>query len=87
MLLNHVLVGVLSIPLGFLTVYAAPHAVTGAFWAQVTVRTAALSVATVPILIFALMGTRYYFNAPLFVLGVALTVIVTITLLAAAFVR
>src|SRR6516162_7179309 len=64
MLLNHVLVGVLLIPLGFLPVYAAPHAVTGTFWAQVTVRTAALSVATLPILIFALMGTRYYFNAP-----------------------
>jgi len=87
MLLNHILVGVLLIPLGFLPAYAAPHAVTGTFWAQVTVRTAALSVATFPVLLFALMGTRYYFNAPLFVVGAALTVIVAITLLVAAFVR
>ena len=30
MLLNHVLLGVLLIPLGFLTAYAAPHSVSGA---------------------------------------------------------
>jgi hypothetical protein len=34
MLLNHILVGVLLIPLGFLTAYAAPHAVSGASWAR-----------------------------------------------------
>src|SRR6516225_122758 len=64
MLLNHVLVGVLLIPLGFLTAYAAPHAVTGASWAQIVVRTVALAVATLPIALFALLGTRYYFDAP-----------------------
>jgi hypothetical protein len=87
MLLNHVLVGVLLIPLGFLTAYAAPHAVSGASWARVTVRVIALSVASLPIILFALMGTRYYLVAPLFVLGAALTVIVAATLLAAAFVQ
>src|SRR5256885_15469031 len=61
MLLNHILVGVLLIPLGYLTTYAAPHAVSGASWAQVVVRTTALSVATLPVALFALMGTRYYF--------------------------
>ncbi len=35
MLLNHILVGVLLIPLGYLTTYAAPYAVNGASWAQV----------------------------------------------------
>ena len=85
MLLNHVLVGVLLIPLGFLTTYAAPHAVNGESWAQVVVRTAAVSVATLPIALFVLMGTRYYFDAPLFVLGAALTVIIAVTLLVAAF--
>ena len=87
MLLNHILVGVLLIPLGFLTAYAAPNAVDGASWAQVVVRTAALSVAALPVALFALMGTRYYFDAPLFVLGAALTVIVAVLLLIVAFVR
>jgi hypothetical protein len=87
MLLNHILVGVLLIPLGFLTAYAAPQAANGASWAQVVVRTTALSVAALPIALFALMGTRYYFDAPLFVLGAALTVIVAVILLIVAFVR
>jgi hypothetical protein len=87
MLLNHILVGVLLIPLGYLTAYAAPHAVSGASWAQVVVRTTALSVATLPVTLFALMGTRYYFDAPLFVLGAALTVVVAVTLFVVAFAR
>jgi hypothetical protein len=87
MLLNHILVGVLLIPLGYLTIYAAPHAVSGASWAQVVVRTIALSVATLPVALFALMGTRHYFDAPLFVLGAALTVAVAVTLLVVAFAR
>jgi len=87
MLLNHILVGVLLIPLGFLTAYAAPHAANGVSWAQVVVRTTALSVAALPVALFALMGTRYYFDAPLFVLGAALTVIVAVLLLIVAFVR
>jgi hypothetical protein len=87
MLLNHILVGVLLIPLGYLTSYAAPHAVSGASWAQVVVRSIALSVATLPVILFALMGTRYYLAAPLFVLGAALTVVVAVTLLIVAFAR
>ena len=87
MLLNHILVGVLLLPLGYLTVYAAPHAVSGVSWAQVVVRTTALAFATLPITLFALMGTRYYFDAPLFVVGAALTVIVALALLIGAFVR
>ena len=87
MLLNHILVGVLLIPLGFLTWYAAPHAASGAAWAQITVRAAALSVATLPILLFVLMGKRYYFDAPLFVVGATLTLFIAVTLLAVAFAR
>jgi len=87
MLLNHIIVGVLLIPLGFLTTYAAPHAAGGASWAQVIVRTSALSVATLPVALFGLMGTRYYFDAPLFVVGAAVTVIVAVTLLIVAFGR
>jgi hypothetical protein len=87
MLLNHVLVGVLLLPLGYLTLYAAPHAVSAAPWAQVVVRTAAIAVVTLPIALFALMGTRYYFDAPLFVVGAALTLVVAVTLAVIAFAK
>jgi hypothetical protein len=87
MLLNHVLVGVLLIPLGCLTVYAAPHSVAGAPWAQVVVRIAACSVAALPIVLFAIMGTRYFGDAPLFVVGAALAVTAAAALLVAAFSR
>src|SRR5437762_13427212 len=46
MLLNHILVGVLLLPLGFLTFYAAPYSDR---WAEVIVRTTALTVATLPL--------------------------------------
>ena len=39
MLLNHILVGLLLFPLGYLTVYAAPYSAAGLAWAQVIVRT------------------------------------------------
>jgi len=61
--------------------------VSGARWAQVVVRTNALAVVTLPIALFALMGTRYYFDAPLFVVGAGLTVIVAVTLMVVAFSR
>ncbi len=84
MLLNHVLVGLLLLPLGYLTLYAAPHSAARAGWAQVIVRTTAVTVATLPATLLALMGTRY-FNAPLFVLGTTLVIAAAVTLLVAAF--
>ena len=86
MLLNHILVGLLLFPLGYLTFYAAPSAAAGHAWAQVIVRATALTVATLPVTLLALMGMRY-FDAPLFVLGTALVVIASATLLVAAFSR
>jgi hypothetical protein len=86
MLLNHILVGLLLFPLGYLTFYAAPHAAAGHAWAQVIVRATALTVATLPVTLLALMGMRY-FDAPLFVLGAALVVVASATLLVAAFSR
>ncbi len=85
MLLNHVLVGVLLLPLGYLTSYAAPHSAARARWAQVIVRTTAVTVAMLPIALFVLMGKRYYLGAPLFVLGAALVVAAAVTLLVVAF--
>ena len=85
MLLNHVLVGVLLIPLGYLTLYAAPDSVRGSSWAQMTVRTVSISAASLPIAVFSLMGTPYFRDAPLFVLGTGLTVAAAVVLLVAAF--
>jgi hypothetical protein len=84
MLLNHILVGILLLPLGYLLWYAAPHAARRVVWAQVIVRAIAVTVATLPITLFALMGRRY-FDAPLFVLGVALVIAAAVTLLLVAF--
>jgi hypothetical protein len=86
MLLNHVLVGVLLLPLGWLMLYAARHSAARVAWAQVVVRTTAVTVATLPVILLALMGCRY-FDAPLFVLGTALVMAAAVALLFAAFRR
>ncbi len=83
MLLNHILVGLLLFPLGFLTFYAAPYSDR---WAQVIVRTTALTGGTLPLMLLWLMGVRY-FDAPLFVVGFLLVVAASVTLLLAAFTR
>jgi hypothetical protein len=83
MLLNHILVGLLLLPLGLLTIYAAPHSTP---WARMIVRTTALTVATLPFTLLALMGLRY-FAAPLFVVGFLLVVAASVILLVAAFTR
>ena len=83
MLLNHILVGLLLVPLGYLTFYAAPHSDR---WAQMIVRTTGITVATLPLTLLALMGVRY-FDAPLFVVGFLLVVAASVTLLLAAFTK
>ena len=50
------------------------------------VRTTAVTVATLPVILLALMGFRY-FDAPLFVLGAALVTAAAVALLFAAFSR
>jgi hypothetical protein len=84
MLLNHVVVGILLLPLGGLTFYAAPHAAAGARWAVVTTRATALTVATFPPVIFALMG-RKYFGARPFLVAVSIACIAAVVLVVAAF--
>ena len=81
MLLNHVVVGILLLPLGVLTTYAAPHT---ASWAKVTTRVVALAVATLPPTLVWLMGTRYFGAVP-FRVATATVCLASLTLLAAAF--
>jgi hypothetical protein len=84
MLLNHVVVGILLLPLGFLTYYAAPFAVSGEKWAKVVTRTTAVTVATLPVVLFILMGSRYFDALP-FVAATTLVCIAALLLLVAAF--
>ena len=84
MLLNHVTVGVLLVPLGILTLYAAPHATAGARWAIITTRLSACTVATLPGLVLFFTGSRY-FGAPFFRLAVAIAGLAAVVLLFAAF--
>jgi hypothetical protein len=87
MLLNHVLVGALLIPLGYLAIYAGPHFVRGEPWAQTVVHTVSIAAAILPIALFSLMGRAYFMDAPLFVVGAALVVVAVLALLMAAFSR
>ncbi len=84
MLLNHVVVGILLLPLGFLTYYAAPFSSKGEKWARVITRTTALTVAALPITLFALMGSRYFEAVP-FLVATFIVVIAAVLLLLAAF--
>jgi hypothetical protein len=81
MLLNHVVVGILLLPLGARTTYAAPYS---ASWAKVVTRAVALAVATLPPTLFWLMGTRYFRAVP-FQVATGILCVASLTLLAAAF--
>jgi hypothetical protein len=84
MLLNHVVVGLLLLPLGVLTFYAASSAVAGMLWAVLVTRIAAVTVAALPVTVFVVMGTRY-FGAPPFVAATILACLAALALLAASF--
>jgi hypothetical protein len=84
MLLNHVVVGILLLPLGGLVYYAAPHAAAGERWAIVVTRTIAVAIATLPLVLFVLMGTRYFGALP-FLLATGIVCVASGALLLAAF--
>jgi hypothetical protein len=84
MLLNHILVGILLLPLGAIIFYSARHAANGASWALMVSRTIAVAVATLPPTLFLLMGTRYFATVP-FVIATGVVCVAAAALLAAAF--
>jgi hypothetical protein len=84
MLLNHVVVGILLLPLGGLIFYAAPYAAAGDRWAIVVTRTIAVAMATLPLVLFVLMGTRYFAALP-FLLATSIVSVASLALLIAAF--
>lgn len=84
MLLNHVVVGILLLPLGILTFYAAASAVAGERWALIVTRVSAITVAALPLVLFLVMGTRYFGAIP-FVVATMIVCVAAVALLAAAF--
>ncbi len=84
MLLNHVVVGILLLPLGALTFYAAPFAVLGERWAVIITRLTAMTVTTLPIVVFLLVGVKYFRALP-FLIAMIIVCCATIALLGAAF--
>src|SRR5258705_6777395 len=84
MLLNHVVLGVLLLPLGGLTAYAAPYAARGDRWALIVSPATAATTATLPVTLFLLMGTRD-FGATAFVAAAAILSAACVALFAAAF--
>jgi hypothetical protein len=84
MLLNHIVVGILLIPIGILTFYAAPAAVAGEKWALIVTRVSAITVLALPIVLFLLMGSNYFDAIP-FLVATIILCIAALTILAAAF--
>jgi hypothetical protein len=84
MILNHVVLGVLLLPLGGLTLYSARPASEGTAWALTVSRAIAVTVVTLPPILFALMGRRYFTAKP-FLLATAIACLASLTLLLAAF--
>ena len=84
MLLNHLVVGILLLPLGVLTLYAAPGAARGEPWALVVTRVITVAVAALPVTVFVSMGRRYFAATP-FVAATIVLCAACLALLAAAF--
>ncbi|MGZ6060121.1 MAG: hypothetical protein ACXWLP_11730 [Myxococcaceae bacterium] len=84
MVLNHVVVGILLLPIGGLVAYAAPDAAGGARWALVLTRSIAVAIAALPPTLFQVMGTRYFQAVP-FRIAAIIVCLASVVLLLAAF--
>ena len=82
--LNHVLVGLLLLPLGFSTWVAAGSANRNAVWARRILLANALTVATFPVALVIFMRRPEYYHATLFVAAVTLVIVIALCMLTAA---
>jgi hypothetical protein len=83
MLLNHVLVGILLLPLGYTTWLGAAAATRGEQWARRVLIVNAAVLLALPVSIAALMRQPEYFAAPLFVAGVVLVAVISLLMIMA----
>ncbi len=77
-LLNHVLVGVLLLPLGVSTWLAADPAHIRETWAKGLLAVNGATLLTLPVLLVALMRAPAYYRAPLFLTGVVLVAAIAV---------
>jgi hypothetical protein len=77
-LLNHVLVGILLLPLGYTTWLAARPAQAGEQWARRVLVANAIAVLALPISLALFMRQSEYYAAPLFLCGVGIVASVAI---------
>ena len=82
-LLNHVIVGILLVPIALTTLYAARAARAEAPWARAVALTNALSILCLPVALAVLMGPAYFSALP-FLLASLLITIAAVVLVAAA---
>lgn len=85
-LLNHMLVGVLLLPLGYTTWLASAKDHIGEVWTGRILTVNSLAVATMPVLIVSLMRDPRFYHAPLFVVGVVLATLTAISVPVAAWI-
>jgi hypothetical protein len=83
MLLNHVVMGILLLPLGFTTWLAASAWERGEPWAMRVLAVNTLVVFTLPLSIAAFMRRPEYYTAPLFLIGLGLVAIISLLMIAA----
>ena len=81
-LLNHLVVGILLIPIGFITMYSAPAIRAGKRWAWIVNFVNALTILSLPIVLALVMPARHFQALP-FLIAAALITIVGITMTAA----
>jgi hypothetical protein len=81
-LLNHIVVGILLLPLGFITLYTAPGIRAGERWAWVINLAIGLTILTLPVVLVLVMRAEYFQAVP-FLIATALITIVGITMTAA----
>ncbi len=82
-LLNHVLVGLLLLPLGYSTWLAAAAREHGEAWATRILIANTMAVFTLPLSLVIFMRRPEYYTAPLFLMGVALVAILSLLMIAA----
>ena len=86
-LLNHVLVGILLLPLGYTTWIAAASRERNEAWATRTLIANTIVTFTLPVSIAVFMLRPEYYTGPLFLTGVGLVAIISLLMVAATWVR
>ena len=82
-LLNHVLVGILLLPLGYTTWLAAAGRARGEWWATRVLVANTVVMFTLPLSVAIFMRRPEYYKAPLFLTGVGLVAVISLLMVAA----